>query len=202
MNREIKHMTVSEFIEKRNNIKADRLKPKIELVTSYLSFTEKLELVKRVTDCSMFEIDEKGKKTGKVSINSIFMYLFFTLSIVDKYTNLDIKFNDVHNEYDLLKKNGLLDEIVCLDLNNPGLIPINEYSELKSYLDMETNDILQNNLSMQSFISNQVERFGTLIGITLEPVIDKLTNAIENMDDKQIENIGKKFDKFLNKVTK
>jgi len=202
MNKEIKKITVEEFIEKNNSIKVDALKPKIELVTDYLSFESKLALVNHVVDTTMYEFDIENKRTNNVKINSIFMYLYFTMSIIDNYTNLSIDFNKVNKEYDLLKKNGFIEKIINVDPNGSSIVPVEEYIELKTFLDMSVNDIIQNNLNIQSFISYQVERFGYLSGITLEPVIEKLTTAIENLDDKKIEKIGSKLDRFLDKVTK
>mgnify|MGYP003305076999 CR=1 FL=1 len=66
---------------------------------------------------------------------------------------------------------------------------------MQALLNMMLDDAIQNNLSTQAFIQNQVTRFGNLMGITLSPILDKLADNINNMDEKTIEKLGKQLDK-------
>ena len=59
---------------------------------------------------------------------------------------------------------------------------------------------MTNQYETHSFISNQVERFGTLIGVTLKPVLEKISDQIESMDEKDIEKFANKFEKLLKRV--
>ena len=67
-------------------------------------------------------------------------------------------------------------------------------------IDLKQRDEMTNQYETHSFISNQVERFGTLIGITLKPVLEKISEQIENMSDEDVEKFVNKFEKLLKRV--
>ena len=59
---------------------------------------------------------------------------------------------------------------------------------------------MTNQYETHSFISNQVERFGTLIGVTLKPVLEKISEQIENMSDEDVDKFTNKVEKLLKRV--
>ena len=63
-----------------------------------------------------------------------------------------------------------------------------ELGELTSILEMKEKDVMQNEYEIHSFISDQVERFGKLLGVTLSPTLEKLGETIDNLD---VEKLGK-----------
>ena len=73
------------------------------------------------------------------------------------------------------------------------LIPDRELKEFDVILDMVRNDVIQNEYETHAFIANQVERFGELAGVVLKPAIEQLGKAIENIDEKTVDNIIKKL---------
>ena len=83
---------------------------------------------------------------------------------------------------------------------HPSLIPAREISELRGMVDLKQRDIMTNQYETHSFISNQVERFGTLIGVTLKPVLEKISEQIENMSDEDAEKFANKVEKLLKRV--
>ena len=63
-------------------------------------------------------------------------------------------------------------------------IPEDELKEFKMIVDFETNDAIANEYENHAFIRSQVERFGTLIGNVIEPILstidlDKVKEVIE-----------------------
>lgn len=197
-------MKVKEFVEGYNKIAIENLKKKyitdnIE-VNSYISFVDKSSLCQRVINATTFEYDEDGKRTENISINSVSRFLIFTMSVIDVYTNLEVDMNNVTKEYDLLNENGLIELFINSDPNGSSIIPLKEYSEMQAILNMTLDDTLQNNMSTQAFIQNQVTRFGTLIGTTLSPIMDKLADVVAGMDEKTIDKLGSKIEKLLKKV--
>lgn len=66
--------------------------------------------------------------------------------------------------------------------------------------DMKKTDLIQNKYESHAFISDQIERFGTLIGITLKPVLEKISEQIENMSEEDVEKFANKFEKLLKRV--
>ena len=49
-------------------------------------------------------------------------------------------------------------------------------------------------------IIDKVERFGTLIGVTLKPVLEKISEQIENMSEEDVEKFTNKVEKLLKRV--
>ena len=93
----------------------------------------------------------------------------------------------------MLNESGLLDKIM-------QMIPEKEISEFKMICDMKKTDLIQNKYESHAFISDQIERFGTLIGITLNPVLEKISEQIENMSEEDVEKFANKFEKLLKRV--
>jgi hypothetical protein len=63
---------------------------------------------------------------------------------------------------------------------------------------MSVDDIMTNELSMQSFIASQVKRFGTLANITISPVLEKVGNELTNLDDEHLQKLDNIIGKFIN----
>ena len=57
-----------------------------------------------------------------------------------------------------------------------------------------------NKYENHAFIADQVDRFGTLIGVTLKPVLDKLATELENMDDEKITKLSKALENGLKRI--
>ena len=77
------------------------------------------------------------------------------------------------------------------------MIPEKEINEFKMICDMKKSDLLQNKYENHAFISEQVTRFGELIGTILKPALDKISEQLENLSDEDIENIKKTANDFL-----
>ena len=185
-------MFIKNFVESYSNfatqnLKDDYLKDNLE-ITTYVPFVKKVTYAASLAQNTMID-----KDTGNVRVNSESNYLFFVRSIIELYTDLEIENNAFYDEYDLLNESGLLDKIM-------QMIPEKEITEFKMICDMKKSDLLQNKYENHAFIADQVERFGTLIGITLKPVLEKISEQIENMSDEDVEKFTNKVEKLLKRV--
>lgn len=171
-------MTVKEFVEKyKQNTSIETIKGIISC--SYLPYAHKCNLCKRIIQATHYTtIDDDTKE---FNIDSTAKHMLFCLNIVDKYTNIDIDFNKSVEEYDLLAQENLIENI-------KSVLPDYELSELYNVLEMTEHDVMTNEYEIHSFISRQTERFGNLLGISLSPILDKMTDVIENLDAKEIAN--------------
>lgn len=180
-------MTIKEFTEKYNNIATETLKNNFLRdnlhVKKYIPYLMKMTLADNLVNITILD-----KNTGNINVNSAANYLFFCRIIIEQYTDLKIESNEFHEEYDLLNEAGLLDKIM-------NMIPEKEITEFKMIIDMKKNDIMINRGTPQAFINQQVERFGTLLGVTLKPVLEKISNQLENLDEKDIEKLGKAIER-------
>lgn len=185
-----------ETVEAKNNFIQNNLTAK-----KYLPFINKITLAENLIDKSVYEhenyIDNDGntqsRKTGNIKLDSVVQYLLFNRIIIEYYTNLEIETKGFYEEYDMLCQNGIMEQIA-------SLIPKEEINELKTIIDFKRSDAVANAYETHSFISNQVSRFGNLIGVTLKPFAEKIANEIENMDESKIEKLGKSLEKVFKRV--
>lgn len=201
-------MKIKEFVEKYQNVATDRLKESFVKdnleFKEYIPFTIKDALATEIVKRSFFKYesvtDESGDVTQKlgntIQVNSVSQYLFFCGVVVQQYTNLEVDLSEFYSDYDLLAQTGLLSVIM-------KLIPQDELNEFKMLCDMKKNDYVTNYYEIHGFISNQVERFGNLVGVSLKPLLNKIIDGVNNMDDEKIKKISNILDtkivKFLKK---
>lgn len=196
-------MTIKEFIEGYHENTTDTARSKYIkenlIVRNYVGFNNKCDIASRIVNASTFVFDEEGNQTSEIKINSIARALLTSLATIDAYTNLDINFDTPADEYDLLVESGMIERLIGIG-ENPGLIPPREISELNAIVNMMFDDALQNNLSTHAFVSNQVTRFGTLIGTTLSPIMETIADNLNNLDEKSVEKIANQIDKVLKRI--
>ena len=185
-------MYIKEFVEKYNAIATDRLKEDYLNdnlhIKTYLPFLTKVTLADKLAKVTTLD-----KDTGNVNVKSDVNYLLFCRMIVEQYTDLQVETEGFYEEYDSLNESGLLDKIM-------QMIPEKEIAEFKMICDMKKTDLLQNKYENHAFIADQVDRFGTLIGVTLKPVLEKISEQIENMSEEDVEKFTNKVDKLLKRV--
>ena len=185
-------MKIKEFVQKYNAMATDRLKEdylKDNLhIKTYLPFLTKVTLADKLAKVTTLDED-----TGNVNVKSDVNYLLFCRAIVEQYTDLQIETEGFYEEYDLLNESGLLDKIM-------QTIPEKEITEFKMLCDFKQKDIITNQYEMHSYISNQVTRFGELIGITFKPIMEKISEQLENIDEKDVDKIAKALERGLKRV--
>lgn len=178
------------------------------VITPYVPFVKKDALADKLVDISTYVFEDYTKedgttgrrKTDKIKVNSTVQYLLFCRLVIENYTNLTVETEGFFEEYDALKSSGLLDKLMVSTENRPSLIPMDEIAELRSLVSMKQGDIMQNYVNPSSYIANQVERVSTILSVTLKPILDKIANSIENIDEKDIEKFGNKLEKMIKRV--
>lgn len=187
---------IKAFVERYENCatektKKDCLKDYLE-VKKYIPFNLKVALAERLVSVTCFETIEKkdfdGKsireKTGRIKNDSVGRTLLFYRIVVEQYTNLTVETAGFYEEYDMLRSSGILEYILAS-------IPEDERAEFSRIVDMKVSDTLSYYDSPQKFVSDQVERFGTLIGVTLNPFLEKLADQLGELDEEHIDKLAK-----------
>lgn len=167
---------------KRNStkLKYEYLKSVIKIV-DYVGYGEKMFLAENIVNICCL-------KDNNVNLDSCKKYILYIYTILSRYTNLDIKEEDLLIQYDLLDQYGLIDEIL-------GMIPEKEIVSFKTILDMKQNDLIANRYEIHSYITNKINSLYPEISKAIIPLIEKLSKKIESLDEKKLE-------RFFNKVTK
>lgn len=211
MNKEIKKIGIKEFVEEYNKripqLQEDYIKDNL-VVTKYVPFVKKDALAQKLVDVSTYKYEDYTKedgtigrrKTDKIKVNSTVQYLLFCRTIIENYTNLTIETEGFFEEYDMLKSSGLLDKLMVSTETRPSLIPMDEIAELRSLVSMKQSDTMTNYATPQAYISNQVERFGTLLSMTLKPVLNKIADSLNTMNEEDAEALAKRLEEMVKRI--
>jgi hypothetical protein len=150
----------------------------------YVPYEQKINACRRVIEATHYKkgTDKNGIKTKELHINSPAEYMLFHISLIENYTQISINYSNTLSDFDLLSETGLLDKII-------SYIPENEYRLMNAILNMLESDVLRNEYEMHSFISNQVEKFGRMVGEGSTLIMDKFGEILKNVDEKKINKI-------------
>lgn len=178
------------------------------VITPYLPFVRKDALADILVKRSTYEYENYTKEDGtvgsrptdKIKVNSVVQYILFCRVIIENYTNLTVETEGFYEEYDALKECGLLDKLMVSTETRASLIPMDEIAELRALIDFKQKDAIFNATVIHNYIGSQVERFRTLLGVTLKPVMDKIAENLENMTKQDVEKLSKKVDKVMKRV--
>lgn len=185
-------MTILEFIEKYKNIIPNSLKEEFIKnnlhIKTYVPYLTKITLADKLVKISTLD-----EETGNIKVKSEVQYLLFCRMIIEQYTDLKVETEGFFEEYDLLNESGVLDKIM-------QMIPEKEIAEFQMIVDMKKKDLMTNLGTPQAFINQQIERISNIFGITLKPVLEKISDQIENLDEKDIEKLGKTMDKVFKRI--
>lgn len=186
-------MTSKEFFKKYDKTKDINI-VKNAITTTYLSFVKKCNLCERVINATYYTTNPDD--SVRFHVDSAAEYMLYNLSIIDAYTDIKIDFKNVIEEYDAFAERDLFNIF-------KEVLPENDLDELDYILAMKENDITTNEYEPHAFISNQVERFGTLLGVSLSPALEKLTTTVDGLDAEKLAELINKIDtKKLSKLFK
>ena len=209
--KEKKEMKIKEFCKEYSNridkLKGDYLKENLKINT-YLPFIKKDALAQNIVNATTYKFEDYTKedgtagrrRTNQIQINSTAQMLLFYRVIIENYTNLEVETEGFYEEYDALNESGVLFELTADFEGHPSLIPAKEISELRGMVDLKQRDTMTNQYEIHSYISNQIERVSTILGVTLKPVLEKISEQIENMSEEDVEKFTNKFDKLLKRI--
>ena len=194
-------MKLLEFVEKYNNTANNTLKEQLLSkikITPYVSIIKKDAYAQLIVNRTMFEqesYDDNGvtkyRKTDKIRVNSVAQYVQFCRAVIELYTDLEIDKDDKGfiKGYDALKSSGLLDILMVGSDKADPLIPMSELSEFKTILTMKQSDTQFNETTTQAFISKQIERISDLANATLTPLIDIVSNKLDEIPKEDLDKV-------------
>ena len=182
-----KEYTVKNIVKRYQKLVNTQAKEKF--LSDVLSVKNYIPVNTKVTYADIIANNTSFDKDGNFKLNSSARMILCNLKCIDLYTNLKVDFTDMDNEYDLLKESGLYDSIM-------KALPEKDLSEFYTFVDLCCGDLEANYNSPKAYVSREVERFGTLIGVSTTPLLNKIANGIDNLDDVKTEKIAKAIGKF------
>lgn len=192
-----KDFNVKSFVEEyekcsNNDDKAKFLKSKLK-TEKYLPYADKLTLAENIVNHSSYAmIKEDGvlKKTDRIALNSPMRYILFVMTVVDKYTNIEVNFKNIMPDFDALNFNGLIEAIF-------EKVGDKETAEFNTVVDMVLNDFMANKYQFKNYINDTLSRVSGLVE-KCAPLIDNIASKLDNMSEEDVERLSS----FLGKVTK
>ena len=160
--------------------KSDEEKEKFVLEhmkNEYVPLEKKSTIAKAIMDTCCWRKNEDG--TQDLHVDSVAKYMTTCMAMVDLYTTIERNKNNMLVHFNTLNQYGVLDLIV-------KNIDQRELKEFNMVLEMTYDDVMTNEYENHAYITKQVNRFGTLIGATLSPILS-------NLDIDKIEEIIKGF---------
>lgn len=169
-------MTVQEFVDKYNETPERQRESFLKsiVVTDYVPFELKVAL--------MYDLVQKTHiEDGQVAIKSPLCYALFMNLIVEQYLNVQIDKNNQMKDFNLMNKSRLFDVLMIAD-DEHFVINANELEEFKMILDMVKTDFMTNNFSTQAFVNEQVKRISDVLHVSLEPIVQQLSEQIKDIN--------------------
>lgn len=194
MNKDFNVKSFVEEYEKQVN-DADKekfLKTKLK-TEKYMPYADKLALAENIVKSSSYAIvKEDGvlKQTDRIALNSPMRYVLFVMTVVDKYTNIEVDFKNIMPEFDALNFNSLIESIF-------EKVGDKETAEFNTVVEMVLNDFMANKYQFKNHINDTLSRVSGLVE-KCAPLIDNIANKLDSMSEEDVE----KLSGLLGKVTK
>ena len=146
----------------------------------HVSYADKVDRAGIIAQNSyhMKETGADGVEREVFRQNSAAKYMIYSLTLVDLYTTLEIDFKQSLELFE--KINGEVLDMIIMSIDE------RERKEFQMLLDFACDDLLVNEYEPHAFIREQVDRFGSLFGTIIAPVI-------ENIDVNKIEEVLKQI---------
>ena len=110
------------------------------------------------------------------------------MTIINKYTNLEVNFNDVMPEFDYLNRNNLF-EIIFNKIGDK------EVAEFNTVVEMVLDDFMTNEYEFKNFVSEMLSKVNDIVQ-HISPLVDNIANKIETLSDKDLEKVSGWFEKL------
>ena len=208
--KETKTITIKQFCEEYRNRIPQMQETYIEdnlVITPYVSFVRKNALADILVKRSTYEYENYTKEDGtfgsrptdKIKVDSVVQYILFCRLVIENYTNLTVETEGFYEEYDALKECGLFDKLMVSTETRASLIPMDEIAELRALVNFKQSDAMTNYATPQAYISNQVERFSSVLSVGITPILNKIAKEIETLDENKINKLEKSVERIVKK---
>lgn len=146
-------MTISEFVEKYKELdKDDRNSLVYDLITTeYVPYATKIADCKRIIQSTSYTDTEPNM----FSINSPARHMLLNLQLINRYTDLEIDYNEALEIYDMLDEIDAIDNIITS-------LPAKEVSKYCKIMKMMLKDFKMNERSMIGYLDSKLTSLGII----------------------------------------
>lgn len=180
-------MNLNVFMAKYNVRKSEEEKEELVkeyMVNDYIPFETKADYATEIikNSCYAKKKDVNGNEYEELHVDSVARYMLTLMTMFDLFTSIerDKGNGSMLKDFNDLNKSGILDYVV-------KNIDERELKEFRMIIQMVYDDLIVNEYETHAFISKQVERFGSLVGTSIAPVLSQLdTTKIEEIVNNMI----------------
>ena len=191
-----KDFNVKSFVEEyeKQMVDIDKtkfLKSKLK-TEKYMPYADKLAIAENIVKSSSYAMVKEGnelKQTDRISLNSPMRYILFVMTVVDKYTNIEVNFGNIMPDFDALNFNSLI-EVIFKKIGDK------ETAEFNTVVEMVLNDFMANKYQFKNYIDDTLLKISDLIE-KCAPLIDNITSKLDSMSEKDAAFVLKQFQKFI-----
>lgn len=146
-------MTVDEFVEKYKELdEAGKNSLLNDLITTeYVPYAIKIADCKRIIQSTSYTNTEPNM----FSINSPARHMLLNLQLIDRYTDLEIDYNEALEIYDMLDEIDAIDNIITS-------LPAKEVSKYRKIMKMMLKDFKMNERSMIGYLDSKLASLGII----------------------------------------
>ena len=184
---------VEEYEKQLTNADKDKFLRNKLMTEKYLPYADKLAIAENIVNSSSYAIvreDGELKQTDRIALNSPMRYILFVMTVVDKYTNIEVDFKNIMPDFDALNFNSLI-EVIFEKVGDK------ETAEFNTVVDMVLNDFMANKYQFKNYINDTLSRVSGLVE-KCAPLIDNIASKLDSMSEEDVE----KLSDLLGKVTK
>lgn len=147
------------------------------IVVDYIPFAKKADLCKRIVDvCNYISIGNGEKMIRVYKQDSVAMHILFTLTLIDQYTDIEINYENIIEDYDALEKYGLINLLI-------SAIPENECNAFDDIMEMIIEDIHENERSIAGMTQGIKDGIGKVFGAFFDGIIEQMAKEGISMND-------------------
>ena len=146
-------MKIEEFVGYYNLAKDKKAEcEKCVRIDKYVPFLTKIAECDNIVNATMEHTDETTQVISFMQSTPA-RYLFLNMKLISLYTDIEIEMNDglqLAESYDKLNKCGALDMLIAC-------LPIHEFKEFSTLLQMCVDDYLTNNRELTSYMDKKMD---------------------------------------------
>lgn len=181
-------MEIKEFVTGSINtqIPLDQYIKQYVTYRDYVPYAQKAAACQTLVDNTGYrrEYDGEGREVSRtLHTDSPMRCLFYCLTLLRLYTDLEIDLSNGLEIFDMLEENGLTEALL-------ERIPEKERASMQTLLNMAVQDFTANVSSVPAYVSSQVERFASLFGALAAPGLETLAKSLENLDEGKINKLA------------
>ena len=184
-----KDFNVKSFVEEyekqlTNDDKAKFLKSNLK-IEKYIPYADKVTIAENIVSSSSYAMTKEDgvlKQTDRIALNSPMRYILFVMTVVDKYTNIEVDFKNIMPDFDALNYNSLIEGIF-------EKVGEKETAEFNTVVDMVLNDFMANKYQFRNYINDSLFKVSEIVE-KCAPLIDNIVSKLDSMSEEELEKLS------------